>query len=50
MAQWLRALDALAEVLNSIPSNHRVAVMGSDALFWYVRRQGQCTQIHKINK
>jgi hypothetical protein len=25
MAQWLRALTALAEVLSSIPSNHMVA-------------------------
>jgi hypothetical protein len=37
MAQWLRALTAIQEVLSSIPSNHMVAynhlVMGSDALF-----------------
>ena len=25
IAQWLRALTALSEVLSSIPSNHRVA-------------------------
>jgi len=25
MAQWLRALSALPEVLSSIPSNHMVA-------------------------
>ena len=25
MAQWLRALTALSEVLSSIPSNHMVA-------------------------
>jgi hypothetical protein len=25
MAQWLRELTALPEVLSSIPSNHRVA-------------------------
>jgi hypothetical protein len=25
MAQWLRALSALSEVLNSIPRNHMVA-------------------------
>jgi hypothetical protein len=25
MAQWLRALNALPEVLSSIPSNHMVA-------------------------
>jgi hypothetical protein len=38
MAQWLRALNALLEVLSSILSNYMVAqrsVMGSDALlFW----------------
>jgi hypothetical protein len=28
MAQWLRALTALPEVLSSIPSNHIVAQMG----------------------
>jgi hypothetical protein len=31
----LRALTALPEVLNSIPSNH-IVVMRSDALFWCV--------------
>jgi hypothetical protein len=31
MAQRLRALTALPEVLSSIPSNYMV---GSDALFW----------------
>jgi hypothetical protein len=40
MAQWLRALTAVPEVLSSIPSNHMVAhklsVMGSDVLCWYV--------------
>jgi hypothetical protein len=41
MAQQLRALAALPEVLSSIPSSHMVAhnhviVMGSDALFWCV--------------
>jgi hypothetical protein len=43
MAQRLRALTALPEVLSSIPSNHMVAhnhgsdgITGSDALFWYV--------------
>jgi hypothetical protein len=39
MAQRLRALPALPEVLSSIPSNHMVAqlsVMRSDALFWCV--------------
>jgi hypothetical protein len=43
MAQQLRALAALPEVLSSIPSNHMVAhnhlsVMGSDALFWCTGR------------
>jgi len=37
MAQWLRALTALPEVLSSNPRNNMVAhnhlVMGSDALF-----------------
>ena len=42
MAQWLRALTALLEILSSIPRNHMVAhnllysVMGSDALFYSV--------------
>jgi hypothetical protein len=39
MAQRLRALATLPEVLSSIPSNHMVALqpstMGSDALFWH---------------
>jgi hypothetical protein len=39
MAQWLRALAALPEVLSSIPTNHMMAhnhlIMKSDALFWY---------------
>jgi hypothetical protein len=38
MAQLLRALSALPEVLSSIPSNHIVAqpsMMVSDALFWH---------------
>ena len=35
MAQRLRALDALPEVLSSIPSNHMVA-HNPDALFWYI--------------
>ena len=38
MAQWLRALGALLEVLSSIPSNPQGGsqphVMGSKALFW----------------
>jgi hypothetical protein len=34
MAQWLRALAALCEVLSSIPGNHMVAHdLSSDALF-----------------
>ena len=35
MAQWLRALNALPEVLSSISSIHMVA-HGSDALSWHV--------------
>jgi hypothetical protein len=38
MAQRLRALPALAEVLSSIPSNRLVSqpsIMGSNALFWH---------------
>jgi hypothetical protein len=31
MAQWLRALTALPEVLSSIPSNHMVA---HNHLYW----------------
>jgi hypothetical protein len=36
MAQWLRALIALEEVLSLIPSNNigsQTSLMGSDALF-----------------
>jgi hypothetical protein len=40
MAQRLRALAALPEVLSSIPNNHhddsQPSIMGSDALFWCV--------------
>jgi hypothetical protein len=40
MAQWLRALAILSEVLSSIPSNHMVThnhlQWGFDALFWCV--------------
>ena len=39
MAQQLRALTVLPEVLSSIPSKHMVAhnhLMGSHALFWCV--------------
>jgi hypothetical protein len=40
MAQRLRILSALPEVLSSIPSNHMVAhiyssILESDALFWH---------------
>ena len=38
MAQRLRALAALAEVLNSIPSNHmetQSPIMRSGAFFWH---------------
>ena len=43
MAQWLRALTALPEVLSSIPSNH----MGPDSLLCCVWRQLQYIHIHK---
>jgi hypothetical protein len=37
VAQRLRALTALPEVLSSVPSNHMVAhIMRSNALFWCV--------------
>ena len=56
MAQQLRALTALQEVLSSILSNHMVAhnqpsVMGTNALFWCVWRQLQCTHVvvHTFN-
>jgi hypothetical protein len=41
MAQQLRALTALPEVLSSNPSNHMVThnhlLMGSDTLFWSLK-------------
>ena len=47
MAQQLRTLSALPKVLSSNPSNQVVAhnhpAMRSDALFWGVWRQLQCT-------
>jgi len=51
MAQRLRALIALPEVLSSIPSNHMVAHkhLGSDVLFWCMG-QLQHTHINKLNK
>jgi hypothetical protein len=39
MAQRLRAMTALPEILNSVTRNHdgsQPSVMKSDALFWYV--------------
>jgi hypothetical protein len=45
MAQWLRALNALPEVLSSIPSNP--SLMESDAFFRYVCKQLQCAHINK---
>jgi hypothetical protein len=40
IAQWLRALTALPEILSLILSSHIVAhnhpVIGFDALFWHV--------------
>ena len=52
MAQWLRALSAVPEVMSSNPSNHMVAhnqpsVMGSDALFLCIWKQWQYTHILK---
>jgi hypothetical protein len=35
MVQWLRALAVLPVVLSSIPSNHKLTTMLSDALFWH---------------
>jgi hypothetical protein len=53
MAQQLRALTALPKVLSSIPSSHnsgsQPSVKISDALFWCVWKQLQCTHINKIN-
>jgi hypothetical protein len=52
MAQWLRALTALSEVLSSIPSNHiphggsQPSVIASDSFFWCVQRQNTHTYIH----
>jgi hypothetical protein len=41
MAQQLRALTALPEVLSSTPSSHMVthkpSIMGSDAVFWCLK-------------
>ena len=38
MAEWLRVLTALPEVVSSIPSihmvSHKPSIMGSDSLFW----------------
>jgi hypothetical protein len=53
MAQHLRALTPLPEVLSSIPSNHmevhRYLYRVLIHLLWCVQRQGQCTHIYKIN-
>jgi hypothetical protein len=53
VAQWLRALSALQEVLSSIPSKHigsQPSVMGSDAFFWHAGGHADRAVIHKINK
>jgi hypothetical protein len=42
MAQRLRALSALPEVLSSIPSNH----MESDALFWHADVHADRTRVY----
>ena len=53
MAQWLRAVTALPEVLSSIPSNHMVA---HNHLQWDlmpssgVSEDNYSVHIHKINK
>jgi len=53
-AQWLGALTALhrgPEFNSQQPhGDSQPSVMESDALFWCVWRQLQCTHIHKINK
>ena len=51
MAQWLRTLVALPEVLSSIPSSHRVSdsepsILGFDTLFCHADIQKD-TYIHK---
>ena len=54
MAQQLRALTALPEVLSSIPSQphdgSQPSVMGFNVFFWCVYRQQQCIHIHEIKK
>jgi hypothetical protein len=53
MAQWLKALTALPDSpeFNSQQPHggSQPSIMGSDALFWSIQRQRQCTHIHKIN-
>jgi hypothetical protein len=53
MAQWLRALVALPEVLSSIPSNHMVAhyhlswdLMPSSGMQIYMQTEYSSTQIN----
>jgi hypothetical protein len=50
MAQWLRALAALSEILSSIPSNHMAAheidIMGSNVLFWCADRHADKAPIY----
>jgi hypothetical protein len=56
MAQWLRVLTALSELLSSILSNHMVAHdhlwwdPRVNALFWHIQREWQYAHIHKIDK
>ena len=51
MAQWLKALTALLEVLSSVPSNHMVA---HNHLEWDLMPSSGVSEdsihIHKINK
>jgi hypothetical protein len=42
-AQWLMAVTTLPKIHGS----SQPSVIGSDALFWCVSRQQQCTHIHK---
>jgi hypothetical protein len=52
MAQKLRALTSRSPEFNSQQPHggSQPCVMGSDALFWCVRRQQQCTHKYKMNK
>jgi hypothetical protein len=50
-AQWLRALTALPENLNSATTGgSQPSIMGSDALYWNVGVHADRALIHKVNK